>query len=85
MVAGKDVLTNMHANTTIPEVHGAARAWEVTGDQRWRDRRRLLAVSRYRPRLLRYRQPDLRRIWTPPGELSARSRTRTRNTASSTT
>jgi len=36
LLAGKDVLTNMHANTTIPEIHGAARAWEVTGDERWR-------------------------------------------------
>ena len=26
----------MHANTTIPEIHGAARAWEVTGDPCWR-------------------------------------------------
>lgn len=37
LVAGKDPLTNMHANTTIPEIHGAARAWEVTGEDRWRD------------------------------------------------
>lgn len=37
LLAGKDVLTNMHANTTIPEVLGAARAWEVTGENRWRD------------------------------------------------
>jgi len=36
LLAGEDPLTNMHANTTIPEVHGAARAWEVTGDSRWR-------------------------------------------------
>lgn len=36
LIAGQDVLTNMHMNTTIPEVHGAARAWEVTGDPRWR-------------------------------------------------
>lgn len=36
LLEGKDVLTNMHANTTIPEVQGAARAWEVTGDERWR-------------------------------------------------
>jgi DUF1680 family protein len=36
LLAGKDVLTNMHANTTIPEIHGAARAWEVTGEERWR-------------------------------------------------
>ena len=34
---GEDPLTNMHANTTVPEVHGAARAWEVTGDSRWRE------------------------------------------------
>jgi hypothetical protein len=37
LLAGKDVLTNMHANTTIPEIHGAARAWEVTGEDRWRE------------------------------------------------
>lgn len=36
LIAGKDVLTNKHANTQIPEILGAARAWEVTGDQRWR-------------------------------------------------
>ncbi|WMJ89860.1 beta-L-arabinofuranosidase domain-containing protein [Anaerocolumna sp. MB42-C2] len=30
-----DVLTNMHANTTIPEILGAARAYEVTGDKKW--------------------------------------------------
>ena len=36
LLAGKDMLTNRHANTTIPEIHGAARAWEVTGEERWR-------------------------------------------------
>jgi DUF1680 family protein len=36
LLAGEDALTNMHANTTIPEVQGAARAYEVTGDERWR-------------------------------------------------
>ena len=36
LLAGRDVLTNMHANTTIPEVLGAARAYEVTGEDRWR-------------------------------------------------
>ena len=35
LVEGKDVLTNMHANTTIPEVMGCARAYEVTGDEKW--------------------------------------------------
>lgn len=33
---GEDALTNLHANTTIPEVLGCARAYEVTGDERWR-------------------------------------------------
>ena len=36
VLAGVDVLTNRHANTQIPEILGAARAWEVTGDPRWR-------------------------------------------------
>lgn len=36
LLAGDDVLTNRHANTTIPEVLGAARAYEVTGEERWR-------------------------------------------------
>ncbi|HET7571201.1 MAG TPA: beta-L-arabinofuranosidase domain-containing protein [Gaiellaceae bacterium] len=37
LLAGDDVLTNRHANTTIPEVVGAARAYEVTGESRWRE------------------------------------------------
>lgn len=37
LLAGTDALTNMHANTTIPEIHGAARAYEVTGDERYRN------------------------------------------------
>jgi DUF1680 family protein len=37
LIAGEDALTNMHANTTIPEILGAARAYEVTGDKRWKD------------------------------------------------
>jgi hypothetical protein len=36
VLAGEDVLTNKHANTQIPEILGAARAWEATGDPRWR-------------------------------------------------
>ena len=36
LLAGHDMLTNMHANTTIPEILGAARAYEVTGDEVWR-------------------------------------------------
>jgi DUF1680 family protein len=37
LLAGEDPLTNRHANTTIPEAHGAARAYEVTGDDHWRE------------------------------------------------
>lgn len=35
LLRGEDVLTNMHANATIPEIHGCARAYEVTGDERY--------------------------------------------------
>ena len=35
LLDGKDPLTNMHANTTIPEVLGCARAFEVTKDSKW--------------------------------------------------
>ena len=38
----KDVLTNMHANTTIPEILGIARAYEVTGNDEY-----LEAVKKY--------------------------------------
>ena len=73
LLSGEDALTNQHANTTIPEIHGAARAWEVTGERRWRD-----IVEAY------WRQAVTERgfyctggqtcgeVWTPPYELSAR-------------
>jgi uncharacterized protein len=37
LLEGSDPLSNMHANTTIPEILGAARAYEVTGEARWLD------------------------------------------------
>jgi len=37
LLRGEDALTNKHANTTIPEAQGVARAYEVTGESRWRD------------------------------------------------
>ncbi|MFC5469099.1 beta-L-arabinofuranosidase domain-containing protein [Cohnella suwonensis] len=37
LLAGRDVLTNKHANTQIPEILGAAKAWEVTGIARYRE------------------------------------------------
>lgn len=73
LLAGKDVLTNMHANTTIPEVLGAAKAYELTGEEKWLD-----IVKAY------WRQAVLERgtyctggqtcgeIWTPKFSMSAR-------------
>ena len=37
LLEGKDVLTNMHANTTIPEILGCAKAYEITGEKKWLD------------------------------------------------
>lgn len=34
--AGRDALTNCHANASIPWAHGAAKMYEVTGDEKWR-------------------------------------------------
>lgn len=73
LLEGKDVLTNRHANTTIPEIHGAARAFEVTGEEKWRK-----IVEAY------WRSAVVQRgyfctggqtcgeIWTPPFRFSAR-------------
>lgn len=36
ILEGKDILTNTHANTTIPEAHGMARAYQVTGEEIYR-------------------------------------------------
>jgi uncharacterized protein len=73
LLAGVDVLTNMHANTTIPEVLGAARAWEVTGEDRWRK-----VVEAYWRSAVTDRGTFCTggqtsgEIWTPPYEFAAR-------------
>ena len=36
LIAGADPLTNMHANTTIPEVIAAAKIYDITGDEHYR-------------------------------------------------
>ena len=71
LLAGDDVLTNAHANTTIPEVQGAARAWEVTGARRWRD----IAEAYWRSAVAErgyYCTGGQTRgeMWTPPGRLA---------------
>ena len=73
LLEGKDALTNKHANTTIPEAHGAARAYEVTGDTKWRD----IALAYWRCAVTERGAyatggQTSGEIWTPPRKLSAR-------------
>ena len=73
LLAGEDPLTNRHANTTIPEAHGAARAWEVTGERRWRD----IAEAYWRCAVTDRGYyatggQTCGEFWTPPYQLSAR-------------
>lgn len=73
LLSGEDVLTNMHANTTIPEVLGAARAYEVLGDTKY-----LNIVKNYWRLAVTERGQyctggqTCGEIWTPKQELSAR-------------
>lgn len=73
LLRGEDVLTNMHANTTIPEVLGAARAYEVTGEQKWLD-----IVKAYWNSAVTERGcyatggQTCGEIWTPKHEMNAR-------------
>jgi DUF1680 family protein len=73
LLAGEDPLTNRHANTTIPEAHGAARAYEVTGEKRWRD----IAEAYWRCAVTGRGcfctgGQTTGEVWTPPFEFSAR-------------
>jgi DUF1680 family protein len=73
LLEGKDVLTNKHANTTIPEAHGVARAYEVTGESKWRE----AALAYWRCAVTTRGAyatggQTSGEIWTPPGKLSAR-------------
>ena len=36
LISGEDALTHRHANTSIPEAHGCARAYETTGEEKYR-------------------------------------------------
>lgn len=73
LLRGEDVLTNMHANTTVPEVLGAARAYEVTGEDRYRR-----IVENYWKLAVESRGSfatggqSSGEVWTPPNRLSAR-------------
>jgi DUF1680 family protein len=73
LLKGEDVLTNMHANTTIPEILGAAAAYEVTGEEKW-----LRIVEAYWNYAVTLRGQyatggqTLGEVWTPRMELAAR-------------
>lgn len=73
LLAGRDPLTNKHANTTIPEAQGAARAYEVTGDAKWRD----IAMAYWKSAVTNRGYyvtggQTSGEIWTAPFKLSAR-------------
>jgi DUF1680 family protein len=73
LLKGEDVLTNMHANQTAQEIVAAARAYEVTGDARWRE-----ACEAYWRSAVAERGSyatgghTFGEYWTPPMELAAR-------------
>jgi len=73
LLDGQDLLTNRHANTTIPEIHGAARVYEVTGNERYRR-----IVEAYWRSAVTERGAfctggqTTGEVWTPPREFSAR-------------
>ncbi len=73
LLDGKDVLTNMHANTTVPEIMGAATAYDVTGEGKWLDICKAywdMAVTK-RGTFCTGGQ-TLGEIWTPPDAQQAR-------------
>ena len=73
LLAGEDPLTNRHANTTIPEAHGAARAYEVTGDERWRKIAEAYWKCAVTDRgMFATGGQTNGEIWTPPFEFAAR-------------
>lgn len=73
LLAGEDPLTNMHANTTIPEILGCARAYEVTGEQRWRDITQAYWNCAVTDRgSFATGGQTLGEVWTPKKELTAR-------------
>ena len=73
LLDGSDPLTNMHANTTIPEILGCVRAYEVTGDARYRQ----IAEAYWHCAVTERGQyasggQTCGEIWTPKQQLSAR-------------
>jgi len=73
LLNGEDVLTNKHANTQIPEILGAARAYEVTGDERYRKVVEAFWACAVTDRgYLCTGAGDNGELWMPGGEMAAR-------------
>ena len=73
LLAGKDVLTNKHANTQVAEILGAARAWEVTGDERFRHVVEAFWKSAVTDRgYVCTGAGDDAELWMPPGAMAER-------------
>ena len=73
LILGQDVTTNMHANSQIPEVHGMARAYEVTGDEKYKK----AVVNFWRQTVTERGQfatgsQTCGEVWTPPGRQLSR-------------
>lgn len=73
LLKGIDMLTNMHANATVPEIQGYARAYEVTEEEYYRR-----VVEAYWDMAVTKRGmfatggQTCGEVWTPMGQLSAR-------------
>lgn len=73
LLQGVDMLSNMHANATIPEMQGYARAYEVTGREYYRK-----VVEAYWEQAVEKRgmyatgSQTSGEIWSPIGQLKAR-------------
>lgn len=73
LLRGEDPLTNMHANTTIPEILGCAKAYEATGDKKWKE-----IVERYWACAVTQRGyfatggQTCGEVWTPKNNLASR-------------
>lgn len=73
LLEGVDVLTNMHANTTIPEAIGCAKIYEVTGMSRYKD----IALAYWKLAVNKRGYSvtggqTCGEIWTPPHSLNNR-------------
>lgn len=73
LLEGVDAITNMHANTTIPEIIGCARVYEVTGDERYKN----IAINYWNLAVEQRGSfstggQTMGEIWTPPHSMEAR-------------